>query len=185
MDEIADSKLKIIPNMKSKVVAPSNDQAYSLYYLNPMTQIVHVSLSIDNFSKNPRMLADILGISYQEIQIIIQSLISMNLVRKEYSRDGKNQRIVYESLENHIHLDRSSPLFGAWQAQLQLLGMQRKRSVQANQSYSFLAVFTATEDLRKRTIAKFTEFLKELQDEVKDAEPKHTYQIAFDLFPWS
>lgn len=186
IDEIAESKLKISANIKSKVIIPKTDQEMSLYYLNPWTQIVHVALSVSKFSEDPKLLADTLGIPYVEMQIILQNLISMNLVSKNNSRDAKkNQRIAYVPLENHIHLDRSSPLFGAWQTQLELLGMQRKRSAPQSKSYSFMAVYSATEDLRKKTITKFTDFLTELQEDVKNADPLTTYQIGFDLFPWT
>ena len=155
IDATALSKRTSDANLKSKIVSTAGSDDLSRYYLNPWTQIVHVALSIPRYSSDPKLLAQVLGISPHMMQTILQDLTLLNLVYSE----GKN--IIPR--DGHLHLSRSSSLFQPWKTQLRLAAMQRQSYLTDETSYSFTAVFSATEDSRKRIHAKFLLFMKEFE----------------------
>jgi uncharacterized protein (TIGR02147 family) len=177
IDATALSKRTSHANLKSKVATTTGNDDLTLYYLNPWTQIVHVALSIPRYSSDPKLLAQVLGISPHIMQTIFRDLTALNLIYTEgdkiLPRDG------------HLHLSRSSAVFQPWKTQIRLAGMQRQSNLTEDTSYSFTAVFSATEEARKKIHAKFLLFLKEFEVEARDAESHNIYQIAFDLFPWA
>ncbi len=177
IEEISLSKRTSDANLKSKVVTSNSSHDLSLYYLKHWTQLVHVALSIPRYSKDPKLLAEVLGINSQDMQKILEDLRSLDLI---YSNGNE-----LVPKDGHLHLNKNSVLFQAWKTQIRFAGMQRQASLSDSSSYSFTAVFSATEEARKKVHAKFLEFLKEFETEVRDADSQNVYQIAFDLFPWA
>jgi len=68
---------------------------------------------------------------------------------------------------------------------LRLKALDRISSLAAKDTYNFSVVFTADEDVRRRVQGRFLRFLKEVEDEVKQARAEDVYQLNFDLFKWS
>ena len=63
-------------------------------------------------------LPQIIGISPEDMQNILQDLIAMHLLVSESG--------TYVLLDNYLHLSPLSPIFKAWKAQIRLSGMHRQ-----------------------------------------------------------
>jgi uncharacterized protein (TIGR02147 family) len=160
----------------SHVVTPGLHENLSLYYLNPWTQIVHVALSISRYSKEPWLLADVLGLNREEVRAIIEDLKTLQLV--EYQ--GKD----LVALEGKLHLDKSSKLFKAWRSQIKLAAMNHQNHLNDDESYSFTAVFSASDSVHKQMRANFLTYLKQAEVDIAGAKSQDLYQVSFDLFRW-
>lgn len=147
------------------------------YYLDPLTQIVHISLAIDRYAKNPVLLAQDLQISQKRIRNLVERLESLEVIGKKGGR--------YVLLVDHIHLPRESPVYETWRDQLKLASIQRLRNQTADRSYSFSAVFAADEETRRKIQGRFLELIKTVEEEAKDAPYRDTLQLTFDLFSWT
>lgn len=147
------------------------------YYLDPMVQIVHIALSIDAFSQNPSNLATELKISGGQLHAILATLERLNLAY----RSGQSMI----PIELNLNLARSSSVYRAWRNQMKLYSLQRINQLNETEAYSFTVVFSANPSTKKIVHARFLEFLKSCEVLVKEAPARQTYQMSFDLFPWT
>jgi uncharacterized protein (TIGR02147 family) len=147
------------------------------YYLDPLIQIVHISLFIARFSSHPRSLAEALRINPARLNGIIERLLNMGLVAYEGSRLIPKR--------DSLHLDKRNTLFRSWRTQIKTLSLQRLSELPLDEQVSFTTVFSADAATRRAIHTLFLEFLKSCESLVKDAPSHQTYQLSFDLFPWT
>lgn len=156
----------------------SGISSMSEYYLDPLMQLVHVGLTIPKYRKNPLALAHDLHITGPQMHTIISTLEKCNLIER------KNDQFMQKEIT--VHLPKTSPLYKTWRNQVKLASMQKLNSLPIdNKTYSFSTVFSSTETTRKNIHTKFLDFLKECEKDVRTGEPKHLYQMSFDLFCWA
>jgi len=86
------------------------------YYLDPMNQIVHISLSIDRYAKNTALLARDLGISRSRLASVLANLENMQVIvpskngyKNTYSKHSSPERIQSLSRMVHSASDLSAP----------------------------------------------------------------------------
>ena len=146
------------------------------YYLDPIHQIVHVSLAIEKYRTNLQLLARDINVPVFRIMNSITTLEKLGII----SKSGKEVKVIQDSL----HLPADNPIYKTWRNELKNLSMQKLRNLKAESSYSFAVVFAATEDTRRFIQGKFFDFLKEIEPVAQAAESENAYYMNFDLFPW-
>lgn len=146
------------------------------YYLDPIIQIVHVSLTIGRFQKEPHLLCSALNISKEKLESTLIQLEKMNAI----SRHAKGVKV----LVNDIHLSKDSRLYQVWRNQLKFISINQLNSLPVDHCYSFSVLFSADESARVTIQNAFLEYLNKIKDIVEAAPKKETYQLSFDLFPW-
>ena len=156
---------------------PEVNSLLAEYYLDPFYQLVHIALSIDRFSNNPKALKESFGLSEERLSTILHNLERAGIVEKKNGR--------YVNKRKNLHLKRASPLYSAWRSQLQQLGRTKTVQTSSDSSYGFSVVFSADEPTRKRMLGKILELIKSFESDVAAAPAKNVYQFAIDLFPWT
>jgi uncharacterized protein (TIGR02147 family) len=155
--------------------APS-ERDLAAYYLEPLVQIAHVCLALPRYQRDAAQLARDLGVPARRLNAAIAKLEGMGLVER------RQQRIVL--LVESLHLPRDAPLYRAWRNQMKLAATARLDALPDEQAYSFAALFSADEDVRKEIHARFLAFLRETEALVGGAPQSGVYQMSFELFPW-
>lgn len=153
------------------------EKTFPRYYLDPVHQIVHIALSIDKFSQNPKLLEPILGIGHDRIVAVLGALESHGIIAQKSGR--------WTTIKKQVHLKRSSDLYSAWKMQLQNLGQGQIQLGTSEKSYGFAVVFSADEKARKRIQAKLLELITEIEPLVVKAPAQNVYQLSLDLLPWT
>jgi uncharacterized protein (TIGR02147 family) len=167
--------------IRGTISAPSlasDPGLYQDYYLNPWVQIVHIGLSIARYSNDINSLAEDLFLPSTTVQNAVRLLLKRNIIREQ--KGGG-----FEVVVPHIHLDKDSVVFKAWQSQLRLLALQRLQSNAQKTDYSFSAVFSADEPTRKRLQSEILALLKNTEVHVRDAKEKDIFCLALDFFQWT
>lgn len=155
---------------------PETREALAKYYLNPLPQIVHMSLTIPKWRKNPDSLRDRLGLAQDRWREILETLEQLKII------ELTNGQI--HLLKEHLHLPKTSPLCEPQQSILKIAGIERMRSQPPNRLFSFAATFSANEKAKDEIASSFAEFLRTVDSIVRAAPSEEVYQIHFDLFPW-
>ncbi len=153
------------------------EQGLKDYYLDPMNQLVHISLSIPRYQSDPTKLATDLGIPVAELRAIIERLEGLGVIELAHGK--------YKTLIKGIHLPRTSPVFRPWRNQLKLLCLDRLSRRGQKSDYSFSVSFSATDKVRDRIKGDFLELLKRAEAEVGGARQEEAYQMSFELFAWT
>lgn len=173
---IRDQALDSREHIKAKPDSLS-DHALRDYYIDPLNQIVHICLSIARYQKDPPRLAADLDIQVADLRQIIERLEHLGIVEQQ---DGKIRTLI-----KSIHLPRSSPAFKTWRNQLKLLCLERLNRRHRQDDYSFSVTFSATERVRDKIKSEFLDLLQRTEDLVQGSKLEETYQMSFDLFPWT
>lgn len=147
------------------------------YYSDPINQIVHISLTIPQFQSDLRRLASDLSISPDELGEIITRIERMGLIEQ------KNHKI--RPIIDNVHLPKTSPTYKPWRNQLKLMCLERLNRRSHRHDYSFSVTFSASEKSREKIHAEFLQFLKQTETIVAGSKRETTYQLNFDLFPWT
>jgi hypothetical protein len=58
-------------------------------------------------------------------------------------------------------------------------------SLPSDQSYSFSVIFAADASVQEIARRRFLDYVKSLEGLVREAPSRETYQINFDLLPWT
>jgi uncharacterized protein (TIGR02147 family) len=164
-------------NIIDKAELTVKHEDHSVYYLDPIHQIIHISLTIPKFQNDLSLLSQALSLSQSRLLELIENLERLSLIKRE-----KNKWI---SQSRNIHLPTSSPLYRPWRQMSRSLASQRLQTLSSEEAYQFSVVFSADRETRNQIHAKFLEFLKQTESTVKSAQPKETFQLSFDLFSWA
>lgn len=149
------------------------------YLLDPVCVLVHVSMHIEKFKKDPRLLSEHLGVDVERIKSCLQKLARIGFIELDDIR-WKVKSISSEP----IHFGREHPLMRVHQ-QLQRALMQERLKETAD-SHKISNVFTFTldegafEDIKK----EYQSFLKRVESIARRARDANLYQISFDFFRW-
>jgi uncharacterized protein (TIGR02147 family) len=158
---------------------PADEQALLMkYYGDPMNKIVHLLLQIPRYTENYSRAAIDLNIQKKYLQKILETLIELKMIE---FKDDKTALV----LKKNFHLPKESLMLLPHQLLMRQKAAQRLLEVPIDKRYSFSVTFSATEEVRRSIQQKFLEFLKDIEQLVKEAESENAYQINFDLFPWN
>jgi uncharacterized protein (TIGR02147 family) len=179
MSEIAviqESHLQTKEHLPSKEVL-SSESDLSQFYLTPWAPIVHVSLTIPRFARNPLALQAILGIEPQEFQKTLRLLESLKLIipaTRGYQVEIPN-----------FHLPPDSPAYRSWRAQQDILVSHAMLVKRDPKHYGFSVSFAAKESIRMEIRKRFLEFLGGVKELCDKSEPEEVYHMKFDVFSWT
>lgn len=157
-------------------IDPSEHGSIESYYLDPWAQIIHMYLMIPKWLKNPRALAEETRIGAERLASILKTLEELEIIELKSG--------VYRLLKEQLHLSKTSPLCLPQQNLMRTLSLS-KTANRDDESYSFLATFTANEKTRLKIQGEFIDFLKRVETLVAESPSEDVYQIQFDLFSWS
>lgn len=148
------------------------------YYLEPYAQVVHLFLTIAHYQRNPARIAEALRLEPKYVWSIVEKLAQGGFVVVE---DGR-----YRSVPVDLHLPADSTLYPSWRTLQRTLTLQKiQRTSTDNSDYHFTVLFSSDPDARNRIQTRFLEFLREMQEIVKQSDETQVYQANFDLFSWS
>ena len=179
LERMAEAQLATAKNLNAgnETLGGTDAAATSEYYLEPLVQIVHVSLFIPRFAAQPRELASALRITPARLNEIIDTLRNMGLVAYEGS--------ALVPQRDSLHLDKHAKVYRIWRSQLRILALQRMNDLPLEEQVSFSSVFSADQQTKRAIHERFLAFLRSCEDLVRDAQSLQTFQISFDLFPWT
>ena len=163
-------------HLKAEKISPMSEDL-TMYYLDPMNQLIHVALTIKRYQRDLSLLAHDLEIKTVRVQRIVTFLEKMGILERH---PGKPIRLNLE----HIHLPRENAIFPAWRNQLRQLSLGRLLKLDSDEAYSFSVTFSANEDTFELVRGKFLKLLREIEGPVGQASAEGLYHLAFDLFPW-
>lgn len=147
----------------------------SEYYLNPLNQIIHISLGLKQYQSNYQNLIHDLSISLEQLNKSLSTLERLGLIEW-----GEKIKL----LKRNIHLPRESHLFWSWKTQLNLLGLSKCQQLTTDDTYNFSVVFSCTEKAKSEIQAEYFKFINKVQSIVSDSKGKHVFQLNYDLFKW-
>ncbi len=147
------------------------------FYLNPNAPIVHMFLTIKKFRSNPESVRKILGLDSHTFDEALKcceksGFLSLN--------KGQVCAVV-----DSLHLPASSPLFPIYMSNLRQKANDFINTRSNSKHYTFVALYSASEETRSQIQNRFLEFLSWAQSMTQKTEPTHVYQMAFDLLCWS
>jgi hypothetical protein len=176
ISEIQGQHKEIKKNLEAPAAIVSAEDL-SRYYLDPMLLVIHIGLTIPRFQEDTELLRKRLGFQRARFQEALFALEQIGLVSLQ-----KNKA---QLLKDHLHLPKDSPLFAAHQSLLRMFCLQHLQSQKKKEDTVFSVTFSATEAVRARVHEKFLAFIREVEQEVRGADPAEIYQMNFDLFQWS
>lgn len=164
-------------HLRAETLSVAQGPSTDAYYLDPLHQIVHVALSVPRYQKSIDRLAKELMIPAARAHSYVSAIAEMGLAEHV---DG-----VWRSTGRHLHLQRDSPIYGPWEAQLRMLGHARKHLQPKEQAYSFSVVFSGNEDARRELVRRLLDLIRDAETLVGEAPEEEVYQLDLDVFSWT
>jgi transcriptional regulator with XRE-family HTH domain len=158
-------------------VIDSTKESHLQYYLEPYSQVVHLFLTIPRYQRKPERIAESLDLEPARLWSIVEQLVRGGFVVLEAGK--------YCAVPTDLHLSAESVIYPAWRTLQRTLTLQKiQRASIGAQDYHFTVLFSTDPDARTRIQARFLEFLREMQEIVRNAPETNVYQANFDLFAW-
>ncbi len=148
------------------------------YLFDPLCVLVHVSLAIPGYLKNPGRLCPLLGITSQRLQRTLKKLEGLNFVEL-----GEGQKIT-RVLQSRVHFGTDHPLMRLHQTLLRLFSATQVIRLPEEEKHCFMTTFSTDDETMAQIKARFRLLVKETEHLVKGSPQKRTYQMNFDLFSW-
>ena len=153
-----------------------NKELREKYYNEPLHQIIHMALTIENSENRIKKVLASLNYPSEKIYKVINNLVQMGLVKRV-----KDDAI---TIEDNIHLPKDSELYFSWKRNLNALTENRMQHFARKDDLSFSTVFTCDQKTKDEIHEDFLLFLKRSQEKVKKSPASNVYQMNFDLFDW-
>jgi transcriptional regulator with XRE-family HTH domain len=175
--DIQNEKTKVSARIESKVMKSAEQVQKDIqsYYSEVVTALIHMLLTMDKYSKQPHLIAGVLGISERKLNLELLKLTQLNLV--EQRKDS--MRVNDES----IHLPAESPLSYQnhinWRVEaIKDLTLQDSKF----SDYHFSGAFTCDEDTKNKIKKLLKEVIVDSQKIVRDSHPSTLSRLLIDLF---
>ncbi len=176
-EEKRDSKNALNIRVKDMEASEYDASIFAEYYMDPLIQLVHITLTAARFRKDPTLIREHLNIKEKKFSEILNKLVKMELIEM---KDGE-----ISILERNLHLPKDSRLAFPNQVFLRQRGLERCRELSPKDRTMFMATFSSNPKAAKKIKDKFNEFLKEAQKISSEGKASDCYQLSFDLFPWT
>jgi hypothetical protein len=162
-------------HLQAKESIPS-DPLIGTYFLDPLMHIVHMFLTIDSFRKQPKLIANSLSISSQQLSQILEHLDRMGLI-KCLKNDIK-------VLKDNLHLPSQSQYAKPFRMLIRNLAMGKTQNITNEDGYFFSAVFSADQHFINSARNQFNNFIPKIEKQVLSGQIENVYQMHIDLFKW-
>lgn len=156
--------------------SPLSELDRSKYYLDPLIELMHMYLSLDQAPIEIAAIAKTWQMPEKRVTDIISFLQSVGLIKLV----GAKWKV--ESI--HQHLSRDSFLTQPQQMLKRLKAIEVIQKHTKDKIYSYMGTMTASEETRVEIQIRFLNFLKECEPLIRASPSKDIYHIQFDLFPW-
>lgn len=176
-DSKRDSKNVIAKEIQNLTAVDFDSSSISDYYLDPLIQIVHIFLLIPRFVKHPKLIAENLSITEENVQDILKKLVDLKIIE---IKDNKIEVIV-----RTMHLPRESKLVPVNHQMMRQFALYRMSRLPWNLKKSWMVTFNSNEESRKKMELEFNLFLEKVRKISSEGPKTDCYQLSFDLFPWS
>lgn len=149
------------------------------YYTDVDLQLVHMFMTVPEYSKDPNQICSKIGIDAHRLQAVLLKLQNWRIVQ---FRGG-----IYKVNDPKLHLPEDSPVFLAFGILNRIKTIEKIRQAKAEKGddYFFSVMFSASKKLQGKFKRKFLDLIKELQSEVIDSKSEEIYQLNIDFFKWS
>lgn len=147
------------------------------FYHTPWLLQVCTALDIPKFAKSPQELAAWFGITEQDIESLLATLLKLKMVEKT----EKGFKLLHTTIQMtdyplHNKVARYS---------VKLQTLQRLVGDHHKEDKSMYLLFAADREAKKVIQAKLQSFQKELLEHVRDSEAQVVYQLSLDFFAWT
>ncbi len=149
------------------------------YYTDIDLQLIHLFLTVPEFSENPSAIAEKIGVGESRLKSVLLKLQNWKIIRY-----GKGK---YIAGSPKLHLSEDSAAFVTFGIlnRIKTLERLRRKDSESSNEYFLSAFFSAETTFQDRFKKKLLELLKETQAQVISSEPEEIYQLNIDFFRWS
>ncbi len=148
------------------------------YLLNPKCMLVQLSLFIDKYKENPRLLCHPLGLSLDQL------IESLDIIEENgfITREG-DPFSIKEVRSANFHIE-ANELLRLHQQLMKSLILPRLQETTEKNKKSFLVTFNMDEESYQQCLHQFDLFVAEIRKIAQKSEAEGVYQLSFDLFKW-
>jgi hypothetical protein len=150
------------------------------FLLSPLAWIVYFALGIPEFRENPRRIAQRLALEPAQLKKILHNLHDLGLIEID-----ANIFQVLKINKNHFHYGFDHPLTHLHQQMLRLLCDSHYLRLPEDKRHRFMVTFNADAPAVAKVEELFRGFIRDVEKAVRPAPNKATYQLNFELFPWT
>ncbi len=148
------------------------------YLFEPLCVVVHVSLGIEEYRKNPQRLCPALGITRTRLKELLRKLRDVGFIEQE--SDGSISKVN----RAHFHYSPKHPLMRAHQSFLRSLSLSHLSRTEEEDRHSFMVTFSGEPETFREIKEAFQKMIQEMEKKVRASKNTNTYQLTFDLFKW-
>lgn len=177
IDRIRIDKLKITSEIQSHSLESVEPHKWE-YFTNIELQLIHLFLTIPQYSKNPELICDKIGIEKNGLFLLINKLKDWNLVQ------SKNNK--YLTTDPNLHLPEDSPVFQIFSIlnRIKTIEKIKKTKLDSTEDYFFSVIFSSELKFQNILKKKLLDLIKETQTEVVKQKSEQVYQLNIDFFCW-
>ncbi len=150
------------------------------FMLDPYATIVLSSLSILLYKKDPRKLLPILGLEVDQLDAILNKIEKIGFIQR-----GEGKFNIKKVNTPRLYFRDDNQLMRAHQLNLKQLTLTFLGKISEKRKKSFMTTFVADEKTFDIIKDEFSSFIKKVEKISREAPPKKTYQLSFDLFDWT
>lgn len=176
LKKLREHRLRADRYLEAEKVAVEQLPSLALYYLDPLTPLVHMYFGLDRAHSDLKSLGEQLRVGEERIANIIKILQAEKLI------EFKNGR--FRQIPRSLHLPKGSPLNKGHQMALRAMSLEHLARVDEDKHYSFMATFNADEETKMKIQVEFLKFIKKCQNLSKNSVSDKVMQLNFELFSW-
>lgn len=150
------------------------NEAFAQYYNDPYCSLIHIFLSLPEYSMSLTKITNRLQISNEKVADVVETLEKCGIIRLEKG----SMRLVKSSL----HLDGKSFLSRTQASMFRLKAIEHHQKSKNNEDYFYTASFSTSEVVRKEIKKRYLEFVSDISRLIKEEEADDVFHINFDLF---
>jgi|GEM_PF-2713256 len=177
--EVYKQKAKALAREREEELAREREEELRIekYYEDPLTQKVHLYLTIEKFREKPSLIAPRLGITDKRLEKEITKLEEVEIVQRTAKGEIKGVKF-------NIHLDQNHPLIPQTHINWRLEAIRKIQSREKQPSDFHFSVCFSTDEAAKVQIKElFKQFIIEAQKEASQHRAnEEVFSICFDLF---
>lgn len=177
IDKIRIDKLKITSEIQSHSMESIGPHRWE-YFTNIELQLIHLFLTIPQYSKNPELICAKIGIEQNRLFLLINKLKDWNLVQ------SKNNE--YLTTDPNLHLPEDSPVFQIFSIlnRIKTIEKIKQTKLDSTEDYFFSVIFSSELKFQNILKKKLLDFIKQTQTEVLKQKSEQVYQLNIDFFSW-
>lgn len=149
------------------------------YLMDPLVLIIHLSLYVEKFKKNPMAICHQLSITPQTLKNGLEVLLKLSMIKV-----GDDLFDIKEVKFQKIHFGKDHSFMRVHQSiQKVMINYQLMKTTEEDK-HSFLVTFNTSEDGFFKIKEEFKKFIKSVETIVEPTKPTGVYQLNFDLLKW-